>query len=479
MPPRAPSLLESLRALGYTVEAAVADLLDNSIAAASSKVEVSFSVHPEPHVAIIDDGFGMDEGTLVEAMRFGSGDPRDRRLPTDLGRFGLGLKTASLSQCRRVTVVSLHGAALSGAEWDLDECGSRQSWWLRRPDPQSECPELVGHLVDQGQGTAVLWRKLDRLLPAESGDSGATLDGALAGLAKHLGFTFHRFTSGTEGIRLEISLNGRSVPRFDPFLEGHRRGQVLHKEAFDVEGVPVTVTPFILPFPSRLSPAEIELAGGRERIKTGHGFYVYRSKRLVVPGGWFRIVPADELVRLARVRVDVPAELDHLWRIDIRKTLVEPPRELRPHLKRIVGDAARRSRKVYEFRGAGDPRRQGEQLWVRRVLRDGAVTWSLDREHPAIAALSTGRPDDTNRLLHLIEEALPVHDIHVHVANDVALAELNDPNEDELEDLARRLFEAMRDDAEARTRLASRLPGIEPFNRNPDLARRIVERIRP
>jgi hypothetical protein len=470
-------LMQSLRALGYTVEAAVADLLDNSIAASASTVEVSFSVHPEPHVAIIDDGFGMDEGTLVEAMRFGSADPRDRRLSTDLGRFGLGLKTASLSQCRRVTVISLHGGALSAAEWDLDECERRGTWWLRRPDPLAECPDLARLLVDQGRGTAVLWRKLDRLLPVESRDLDTTLDAALAGLTHHLGFTFHRFVSGTEGIRLAICVNGRPVPRIDPFLEGHRRGQVLHQETFDVEGVPVTVTPFILPFPSRLSPAELELAGGRDRIKTGHGFYVYRGKRLVVPGGWFRIVPADDLVRLARVRVDVPVELDHIWRIDIRKTVVEPPRALRPHLKRIVGDAARRSRKVYEFRGAADPRRQGEQLWVRRVLRDGAVAWSVDRQHPAIAALATGRPDDTDRLLHLIEEALPVHDIHVHVANDVRLAEPDDPNEGELEDLARRLFEAMRDDTEARARLASRLPGIEPFNRNPELAKRIAERM--
>jgi hypothetical protein len=303
------------------------------------------------------------------------------------------------------------------------------------------------------------------------------LDHTLAGLADHLGFTFHRFVSGSDGTGLAISVNGRPVPRFDPFLEGHRRGQTLHQETFHVEGVPVTVTPFILPFPSRLSPTEIELAGGRDRIKTGHGFYVYRGKRLVVPGGWFRIVPADDLVRLARVRVDVPVELDHLWRIDIRKTAVEPPRELRPHLRRVVGDAARRSRKVYEFRGGADPRRQGEQLWVRRTLREGAVAWSLNREHPAIVALATGRPEDTDRLLRLIEEALPVHDIHVHIANDVTVAEPENTREGELEDLARRLFEAMQHDPEARARLVSRLPGIEPFNRNPDLARRIAERM--
>ena len=163
LPPLAPSLMQSFRALGYTVEAAVADLLDNSIAATASRVEVVFSVQPELHVAVIDDGFGMNESTLVEAMRFGSRDPRADRVHTDLGRFGLGLKTASLSQCRRVTVVSLCDGALSAAEWDLDECERRGTWWLRRPLPTSEFPHLVERLVEQGRGTFVLWRGLDRL----------------------------------------------------------------------------------------------------------------------------------------------------------------------------------------------------------------------------------------------------------------------------------------------------------------------------
>ena len=105
---------------------------------------------------------------------------------------------------------------------------------------------------------------------------------------------------------------------------------MLHVEAFSIEGHAVSVSPFVLPFPSRLKPGELDRAGGREALKTGHGFYVYRGGRLVVPGGWFRIVPADELARLARVRVDVPVALDHIWKVDIRKTTAEPPPALRP-----------------------------------------------------------------------------------------------------------------------------------------------------
>ena len=319
LPPVAPVLMQSFRALGYSVEAAVADLLDNSIAAGSTCIDVAFAAVPEPHVAIVDDGEGMDEGTLVEAMRFGSRDPRDVRDSRDLGRFGLGMKTASLSQCRRVTVISLRRGQLCAAEWDLDECEKKGSWWLRRPAPEDEAPALTTRLRDQGSGTAVLWRHLDRLAPLEDG-RGRALDDALAGVAEHLGFTFHRFTDARAREHVVISLNRRKVPAYDPFLEGHTRGQTLQTEEFSVQGSRVTVTPFVLPFPSRLSEKEMTRAGGRERLKSGHGFYIYRGQRLVVPGGWFRIVPSDELVRLARVRVDVPIELDHLWKLDIRKT---------------------------------------------------------------------------------------------------------------------------------------------------------------
>jgi hypothetical protein len=363
------------------------------------------------------------------------------------------------------------------AQWDLDECDRRGTWWLQRPNPGSGCPDLVAKLQQQGSGTLVLWKKLDRLVPDPLKTADVDLDRAFSGVAEHLGFTFHRFLRNGPPAGIEIAVNSRPVPRFDPFLEGHPRGQALHEEKFWIEGNEVVVTPFVLPFPSRLSGADLELAGGRERVKTGHGFYVYRGKRLVVPGGWFRIVPSDDLVRLARLRVDVPIELDHLWKIDIRKTAVEPPPQLRSHLKRIVGDAASRSRKVYEFRGKSDPRRQGRPIWVRQSLRDGAVTWILDRQHPAVEALSTGLPEDTDRLFRLIEEALPLHDIHIHLANDVKIAEAKEPVEAELEDLARRLFSTFENQPDISERLASTLPAIEPFSRYPDIAKRLIEKI--
>jgi len=479
VPPVAPMLMESLRAVGYSTSAGLADLVDNSIAASARHVVITFAGAPEPFVAVVDDGEGMDHEALVKAMRYGSRDPRDARSGLDLGRFGLGLKTASLSQCRRMTVASLdkREGGIGVAVWDLDECERRQSWWLATPGVSAVPEEVLATLERQGGGTAVVWQKLDRMLEGSGIDSKRALDPIMDAAADHLALVFHRFVSGQIIPGFEITINGRPLPKLDPFLEGHTKGQVLHPESFDIEGHTVTVSPFVLPFPSRLQPSELERAGGRESLKTGHGFYIYRGGRLVVPGGWFRIVPSDDLIRLARVRVDVPVELDHLWKVDIRKTVAEPPRALRPHLRRIVGQATTRSRRVYSHKGT--PQTEGERiaLWARHDLRDGAATWKLNRDHPVVrAALHEGvTRGDVTRLLELVEDLLPAHEIHLHISNDLPVGEQREEDRD-LDDLARQLVAAFADDPISLRKLLEKLHLMDPFNRAPEKARSIAER---
>jgi len=480
LPPVAPMLMQSLRAVGYTTPAAVADLVDNSIAAAARNVAIRFTGAPEPLVAVVDDGEGMDEATLVAAMRFGSRDPRVASLGSDLGRFGLGLKTASLSQCRRLTVASRRHGMLSVAVWDLDECERRGAWWLSRPDASTVPADILDLLGAKGHGTAVMWQNLDRLVASGGADPRRALEISMDEVANHLAMVFHRFLAGEVAGAFDITVNDRPLPRLDPFLEGHARGQTLHGESFMVDGHAVTVSPFVLPFPSRLKPGELDRAGGRESLKTGHGFYVYRGGRLVVPGGWFRIVPSDELIRLARVRVDVPVELDHLWKVDIRKTIAEPPAALRPELKRIVGAVTIRSRRVYTHKGTQQQDADRIPLWARQDARDGAATWRVNREHPIVAAMTgPGHPDkDIEQLLRLLEELLPIHDIHLHISNDLPVADSSGMDRDELEALARRMIAAFRDQPDCVQRILDRLPSTDPFSRDPESARRIAEAIR-
>ena len=478
LPPVAPFLMQSLRSVGYTTSSALADIVDNSIAAGARTVDIRADLGPDPYVAVIDDGSGMDDQALVCAMRFGSRDSREARTGMDLGRFGLGLKTASLSQCRRLLVATLTADGASAvAAWDMDACERTGRWWLERPTLEALPEDLLDQLKSQGRGTAVIWSKLDRLTSSGGSDPVRAAQGAMLEAGEHLAMVFHRFLSGELVRGFAITLNGRPLPRLDPFLEGHALGQALHPESFDVEGHKVTVSPFVLPFPSRLPQSDLDAAGGRDSLKTGHGFYVYRGGRLVVPGGWFRIVPSDELVRLARVRVDVPVELDYLWKVDIRKTVAEPPAALRPHLRRVVGDVTLRSRRVYSHRGSARLEADRVPLWQRRDLRDGAAAWTINRDHPAVAAFAG--PDDTiEPLLRLLETTLPLQDIHLHLSNDLPVADENVLVEADLEALASRILDAVREQPRLACNLLERLQYMDPFNRDPDMARRIAGRLR-
>lgn len=480
LPPVAATLMQSLRAVGYSLQAALADLVDNSIAAGARNVLIDFDRAEGGHVVTIDDGHGMTEQALVDAMRFGSRDPRETRSGRDLGRFGLGLKTASLSQCRQFTVASLSEGGLAVARWDIDECESRGTWWLDRPAATEVPGPVLDVLRSQSRGTAVIWEHLDRLV-ISGPDASRTFDRLMEEAADHLALTFHRYLSGEIVGPFRITLNGRPLPKVDPFLEGHARGQSLHPEQFEVDGETVSVSPFVLPLPSRLRPAEIERVGGRDTLRTAHGFYIYRGGRLVVPGGWFRIVPADELVRLARVRVDVPVALDHIWKIDIRKATAEPPPALRPHLRRIVGEVADRSRRVYTYRGSRATDAERVPLWHRHDGRDGAATWLINRDHPLVRAvlLQGASNADFGRLLKLLEDSLPAHEIHLHILNDLPVAAPEIPTESEMRDLVSGLARAFQDQPEMLRSMLAGLPATEPFNRNPDVARRILEEMAP
>lgn len=477
VPPAASQLMQSLRSIGYTTSAALADIVDNSIGAGATRIDIDFAHSPDAVLSILDNGRGMSREELLAAMRYGSRDPRETRTGTDLGRFGLGLKTASLSQCRRLTVATFKNGELSIAAWDVDDCERRNLWWLATPDRSAVPASMLDALTARSAGTLVVWQELDRLLGDGSTNAKKALDEAIASAADYLALTFHRFLGG-DAPKIVISLNRSELKSMDPFLEGHPRGQMLHPEDFVVGGHPVSVSPFVLPYPSKLKPIELERAGGHDRLKTGHGFYIYRGGRLVVPGGWFRIVPTDDLIRLARIRVDVPVALDHIWKVDVRKAFAEPPAELRPHLKRIVGQAAGRSRKVYTHKGT--PARDTTQVpvWQRQDLREGYATWRLNRHHPVVsAALRDGASaSDVQTLIDLAEQLLPIHDIHIHLSNDLPVE--TPASSDDLEVLARRLLDAFAGDVGQRERLLDTLHLIEPFSRSPEKALETATKLR-
>jgi hypothetical protein len=220
-PPRASAMLEALRGLGYSTASALADIIDNSISAQARCVSVNFAwAGAESHITIQDDGTGMDAEGLDSAMRLGERNPLSHRAEDDLGRFGLGLKTASFSQCRRLTVASMRDGRMSCLRWDLDVLAASQDhgWHLLEgAAPGSE--HLVEPLLAAGKGTLVLWECLDRIVSA--GYSEQNFLDLMDEVERHLAMVFHRYLDDAHGGRLRLLINNRPVEAWDPFLRTH------------------------------------------------------------------------------------------------------------------------------------------------------------------------------------------------------------------------------------------------------------------
>lgn len=421
-PPFAPVLMEATRAMGYSLEAAVADIIDNSIAAGASEVSIRFSPYDAvPYVSILDNGSGMNSDEIDNAMRYGSQSSLNMRGEQDLGRFGLGLKTASLSQCRCLTVISKRKHTIVARRWDLDEIYKRESWALLQLE-EADLKQVPQYdtLKPLPQGTLVVWEKLDRMLGGTAAPE-KLMNKQMDYVRSHLALVFHRYLSGESGLRkLTIKLNELPVAPKDPFLIG-KSISFQDDEKFIIEGCPVYVSSFMLPHVSKLTQQEKAAIGGSEGLTKDQGFYVYRNKRLLVWGTWFRMHRKDELSKLARIRVDIPNSLDHLWTLDIRKSSAIPPDVIKSNLARIVDRISEGSRKTWTFRGKREIGDDGSHLWIKLKVRDGII-YSLNRDHAFLEMLTTSLDPHQKKLLEsylkLAEENLPLNQLYVDLNNE-------------------------------------------------------------
>jgi len=423
--PRADVLMESLRATGYSLPDAIADIIDNSLTARARNVCITFHwAGADSWVSILDDGLGMTRSALVNAMRMGSRSPLYERDGSDLGRYGLGMKTASISQARSVTVASRVSGdpAINIRRWDLDHIASVEDWQLLR-SATNEGSTLLSTLDDMSQGTVVIWERLDRLVgevsPSDLRARRQFLD-AIKGVEAHIGMVFHRYMSGLGAAAFWI--NGQRVAEWDPFLKDVTSTQALPPEVLGYEGSTARVEPYILPHHTHLTKEQHERAGGPAGWNAQQGFYVYRNRRLLLAGDWLGLgYRKEEHYKLARILVDLPNTVDHEWEIDVRKSKARPPLALRDDLRRIARITRERAVTVYRHRGKTISRTSSASpalVWMRRV-RGGQVSYVINREHPLIKEAL--RADTMNssvlrHLLRLIEEYIPIQQIWVDSA---------------------------------------------------------------
>lgn len=483
-PPKPGSLVEAMRAIGYSLETSLADLIDNSIAAEAKNVDVIFEDgrFGDPYIAILDDGLGMDEATLIEAMRHGSSDPRSERATNDLGRFGLGMKTASQAQCRLLTVITkIRGESrIVGAQWDIDLIHRRDSWELQvlshadLHDQDAHIPsEILDRLKIMESGTAVLWRRLDRLTESLSND-GESLSKRIQETQHYLGLVFHRFIDGPER-KVRLQLNSRDIAPHDPFLLKDAPSWKVGEDKINVpiqNGQVATIAyeAYVLPAMTRLSAQNIESLTSSGGLRKGQGFYIYRGGRLLVWGTWFRIVKQQELSKLARIKIDVPNSLDHLWALDIRKSTAVPPEPIRDALRQAVSRVQTQSTRVTTHRG--NARTSAASLW-RHVQVDGVTfRFEVNTEHPVVddvrAKIGEAGSQLLDDLLEAVSTALPYSEIYSAMASDqrpTLSAEIPDSALRQAQD---RLAQLVKSGSTQQTAI-DRIMTEEPFSRYPDL----------
>jgi hypothetical protein len=420
-------MMEALRGLGYSTAAALADVVDNSISAGASEVRLRFDWDGQnSRISILDNGRGMSDPELEAAMTLGTINPLDERAPTDLGRFGLGLKTASFSQCRSLTVASKReGGELVCLRWDLDAIASDpDGGWRMLEGPSNNSERFLEPLSVLRSGTLVLWERMDRVVtPGSNFDHFADL---AIDVESRLAMIFHRLIEGHRPY-FRLFVNDRCVAPWDPFMTGHPAKPWESPVArISTPSGSVEAQCHVLPHRDRLSDDDFAKAGGPEGWTSQQGFYVYRNKRLLLAGGWLglgkgRIWNREESHRLARIRVDIPNSADADWKIDVRKSTARPPVFVRSWLTGLAESTREKARKVFAFRGSptlGPGGAPIEQAWRVERLRSG-IRYRIDEEHPAVAAVveaCSDRKDLVKAMLRVLEETVPVQRIWLDTA---------------------------------------------------------------
>jgi hypothetical protein len=417
--PEASSMIETFRAIGYSLETAIADIIDNSISANAKNIYINRRWRGGKSVITIkDDGEGMNSDEIIQAMRPGAQNPLSDRSETDLGRFGLGLKTASFSQCRKLSVLSKRkDESPAFWSWDLDYVAESDKWELLQWIPE----EFTSELDSLPSGTLVVWSDLDRVLPpqtAETDDnSKRKFSDALDKVKNHIAMTFHRFI---EDRAIKIFWGEHEIAAWNPFCPNESKTQ---EQPTEIINGGVKMKGYVLPHRNNFSSEQAyKKAEGMHGYPAMQGFYVYRGKRLLLAGDWLGLFRKEEHYKLVRIQIDLPNKLDTEWQIDIKKSKAYPPAVCREQLESYAKSVRAVGSEVYRHRGKIVKQRAGQNfqpLWLEKK-KDSKWSFVVNREHLMIQdlkSLAKEKPEQAiEKLLKFLEEAIPTKTIYIKEA---------------------------------------------------------------
>lgn len=472
--PEASSMIETFRAIGYSIETAIADIIDNSITAGAKNIWIDYDWKgSNTTLSILDDGTGMNSEQLILAMRPGSKNPLDQRKQDDLGRFGLGLKTASFSQSRKFTVISkADGFKPVFWTWDLDYVNQVKSWKLIRYIPEEE--SWTRKLDSIETGTCVVWWDMDRLTKDSNEDSEEAKSkflGVMDGVKSHLSMVFHRFMD--EG--LSIYFRDRLIKSWDPFMIGAEGLQ--SKPETKLEGGSIRIKGFVLPHRSKLSAEEYHYGKGPKDSWTAHqGFYVYRNRRLLVPGDWLGLFKREGHYDLCRIQIDLPNNFDNDWQIDIKKSIARPPSIYREQIFSLAKEARNQAVEVYRHKGKVLKRKLASDeffpFWEERA-RHGKRFYKINRNHPLLSELygkSGELKKEIEKVIQFIEETIPVPLITLQESEDERPhgQPFEGTDQGAIKETMQGLFRIFVESGLSVDRAKARILNTEPFNFYPE-----------
>lgn len=465
--PNPKSIINSYRSFGYNLSTAIADIVDNSISANANEIFIDYKWDgQDSFIAISDNGLGMNKDELVIAMTPGSKDPEEERSEKDLGRFGMGLKTASFSQCKRLTCISKKTSYTTIKRcWDIDFINDKEEWQLL--DYVSN-DDFLNKINGELSGTTVLWEKLDRIVGNANSNNESVKTAfyqELLNVRKHLSLVFHKFI---ESKKIKIFFQGEEIEPYNPFLLNlNPKPEMGLSERFDN----VEITYFILPHMSEIGKEDYEKSGGSLGWFQQQGFYVYRGDRLLVASDWLGIEKKRDYSKLARIAISISNANDFNWNLDIKKSTATPPVEIRRELSRIAKMAIIKSAKIYNWRGQKTLSETGninhEPLWKDEKTREGVKKYRINRKHPIISSLLTENNKLTGKALKLLEDNVPIELILSNQNEDPSFHELEKHSEnptDELINLAIELYKIYVSQGVPASLAKQQIMGATPFN---------------
>ena len=400
-------LIKSIAEQGYSLETALADLIDNSISAGANKIEVIISMEKEPFTLYLaDNGKGMSESRLRQSMEFPSESPETTRVGEDLGRFGLGMKTASFSQTRYFSVFSKEKGRkkYAGRTWDVERLKCTGKWQMGINSPEEVKRALKGYkeasetflkkFDDFEANTIVQWRGLYKF--ENYMEDAARKEALQAQLnettCEHLSLVFHRFMERSENA-LQIRVNNKRLEAFNPFPITEKGIRKIAPKQKSFRSDHIKIDGVILP-----SRCIDEVKHSQTIWTTKHrglfdmeGIYVYRADRIILFGGWNGLIRKAPRLQLARMRVEVGNGVDHLLHLNVSKSQIVIPHDLRSGFESYINELKCEAEREFYNRGTrrfnDEKKSENKELFTRTPSNKG-IRLELNHNFPLISALN-------------------------------------------------------------------------------------------